>query len=195
MTTKYLPAVFLAAVIVIVVAIGDSASAQNAGGAVNVQKFGDNATVQTCDNSTIELNTDEKQMLDLHNQTRIAKGLPQLCVHATLTEAARAHSQEMLDKGYLSHDSFNGDNLQTRLAHFGYTFPGYSSWDYGENISWGSSYMGEPENRFDAWMNSDDHKANILNKDYREIGIGARTGSYENNSGNMYTVDFGTRQR
>jgi uncharacterized protein YkwD len=195
MITKYVPAVFLAAMLVIVAAVGGSASAQNAGDVVNVQKFGDNATVQSCDNKTIELNSDEKQMLDLHNQARTDKGLPPLCVHPTLTEAARAHSQEMLDKSYLAHDSFNGENLEVRLAHFGYTFPGYFSWKYGENISWGSSYMGEPENRFDAWMNSDDHKANILNKDYREIGIGARTGTYENNSGKMYTVDFGTRQR
>jgi uncharacterized protein YkwD len=44
-------------------------------------------------------------------------------------------------------------------------------------------------------MNSEDHKANILSKDYREIGIGSRTGFYDNNSGKMYTVDFGTRQR
>jgi uncharacterized protein YkwD len=186
MITKYVPAVFLAAMLVIVVAVGGSASAQNAGDVVNVQ---------TCDNKTIELNSDEKQMLDLHNQTRTDKGLSPLCVHPTLTEAARSHSQEMLDKSYLSHDSFNGENLETRLAHFGYTFPGYSSWKYGENISWGSSYMGEPENRFDAWMNSDDHKASIVNKDYREIGIGTGTGTYENNSGKMYTVDFGTRQR
>jgi uncharacterized protein YkwD len=193
--TKYVPAVFLAATLVIVVAVGGSASAQNASDVVNVQKFGDNATVQTCDNKTIELNSDEKQMLDLHNQARTDKGLPPVCVHPTLTEGARSHSQEMLDKSYLSHDSFNGEHLEARLAHFGYTFPGYSSWKYGENISWGSSHMGEAENRFDAWMSSDDHKANILNKDYREIGIGARTGTYKNNSGKMYTVDFGTRQR
>jgi uncharacterized protein YkwD len=194
MITKYVPAVFLAAMLVIIVAVGGSASAQNAGDVVNVQKLGANATVQTCDDKTIELNRDEKQMLDLHKQTRTDKGLPPLCMNTTLTEAARVHSQEMLNKSYLSHDSFNGQNLETRLAHFGYTFSGYSSWKYGENISWGPSYMGEPENRFDTWMNSDDHKGNILNKDYREIGIGSRTGIYENNSGKMYTVDFGTRQ-
>lgn len=195
MITKYVPAVCLATMTVVIVALGGSAAAQNAGDVVEAQTVADNVTVQTCDDKTIELNRDEKQMLDLHNQTRTDKGLPPLCVHTTLTEAARIHSQEMLDKSYLSHDSYNGENLETRLAHFGYSFSGYSFWDYGENISWGSSYMGEPENRFDAWMNSEDHKANILSKDYREIGIGSRTGFYENNSGKMYTVDFGTRQR
>ena len=195
MITKHISVVFLPVMLVIIVAVGSSASAQDGIDVVNVQRLGDNATVQTCDNGTIELNSQEKRMLDLHNQARTGNGLPPLCVHPILTEAARSHSQEMLDKSYLSHDSFNGESFEARLGRFGYTFAGYSSWRDGENITWGSGDMGEPNTRFDAWMNSNDHKANILNKDYREIGIGAHTGTYENNSGKMYTVDFGTRQR
>ncbi len=44
-------------------------------------------------------------------------------------------------------------------------------------------------------MNSAGHKANILNPKFREIGIGARTGTYKTYEGaTMYTVDFGARR-
>jgi uncharacterized protein YkwD len=155
-----------------------------------------NATdVETCTGETIELNSDEKQMLDLHNQTRANNGLPPLCVHPDLTEAARFHSQEMLDKGYFSHDSRNGESIKARLERFGYTFAGHPYWKYGENVSWGSGDLGAADNRFDEWMDSAEHRANILDKNFSEVGIGARNGTFEAQDGaKMYTVDFGTRR-
>jgi uncharacterized protein YkwD len=155
-----------------------------------------NATdVETCTGETIELNSDEKQMLDLHNQTRANNGLPPLCVHPDLTEAARFHSQEMLDKGYFSHDSRNGESVRARLERFGYTFAGHPHWKYGENVSWGSGHLGAADRRFDDWMDSAEHKANILDKNFRDVGIGTRTGTFEGQDGTkMYTVDFGTRR-
>jgi uncharacterized protein YkwD len=62
----------------------------------------------TCTGETIELNGHEKRMLDLHNLTRFDYGLQPLCVHPALTEAARAHSQEMLDGDYFGHASLDG---------------------------------------------------------------------------------------
>ena len=156
---------------------------------------GNDTDVETCTGETIKLNSDEKQMLDLHNQTRANNGLRPLCVHPDLTEAARFHSQEMLDKGYFSHDSRNGESVKARLEHFGYAFAGHSYWKYGENVSWGSGDLGAADNRFDEWMDSADHRANILDKNFDQVGIGARTGTFEAQDGaKMYTVDFGTRR-
>ncbi len=164
-------------------------------GANNGSAAGNDTDVETCTGETIKLNGDEKQMLDLHNQARANNGIPPLCVHPDLTEAARFHSQEMLDKGYFSHDSRNGESIKARLERFGYAFAGHPYWKYGENVSWGSGHMGAADHRFDDWMDSPDHRANILDKNFLEVGIGARTGTFEAQDGaKMYTVDFGTRR-
>ncbi len=185
MITRRVLVVFLSTLLAVVAAVAGSALAQQAPGTF---------TVETCTGKTMELNGDEKRMLDLHNQTRAGKGLSPLCVHPALTEAARFHSQEMLNRGYFSHDSLNGESVKARLEHFGYAFAGNPYWKYGENVTWGSGYMGAPEHRFNEWMNSPGHKANILDENFREVGIGVRTGTYEGQGATkMYTVDFGTR--
>ena len=157
-------------------------------------------TVETCGDGTIELNTNEKRTLDLHNKTRADQGLQSFCVDPILTKAARAHSREMLDKDYFSHNSFDGETFGERLKRFGYTPTGYSYYTVGENIAYGSGSDAAPGSIFENWMNSSGHKANILNKNFREIGIGVRTGTFcpEPNKcytgTTMYTVDFGTRR-
>ncbi len=179
---------FLAALVAVLAAMLVSATQPQEANATTVG-------VTTCSGTTIQLTTDEKRTLDLHNQTRAANGLPGLCVHPALTNAARSHSQEMLDKGYFAHTSYNGETVKARLERFGYTFSGYSFWKYGENIYWGSGTSASPDSAHKWWMNSAGHKANILNRDFREVGIGVRTGTYKGYAGaKMYTVDFGVRR-
>ena len=150
-------------------------------------------TAPACSGGTT-LSSDEQRILDLHNQTRAKYGLPALCVHADLTEAARSHSQDMLDRDYSSHTSPDGETVKERLERFGYTFSGYSSYTYGENIYHGYGSSGGPDSCFDWWMTSSGHRANILNKDFRDVGIGVRKGTYKSQDETMmYTVDFGTR--
>jgi uncharacterized protein YkwD len=147
-------------------------------------------SVVGCTGTTIVLTADEKRTLDLHNQKRAASGLPQFCVHPALTAAARAHSQDMLAKGYFSHTSLDGRTFVTRVVNAGYT--GWRA--LAENIAWGSGYYGAPDYIFNSWMNSAGHKANILNGTLREIGIGVAAGTFKTYTGaRMYTVDFGTR--
>jgi uncharacterized protein YkwD len=153
------------------------------------------ATVKTCNSGTIQLNSNEKYMLERHNQARKKHGLKALCVHPTLTRAARAHSQEMLDKDYASHNSFNGESVKKRLERLGYTFDGYSYYAMGENIAWGCGSNGAPDHIFKWWMHSSDHRSNILKKKFREVGISALTGTFKScGQATMYTVDFATRR-
>jgi uncharacterized protein YkwD len=157
-------------------------------------------SVRTCDGGTIQLTTAESRTLSMHNNARTANGLPKLCVHRLLTRAARSHSQEMIDKDYFAHESFNGETDKQRVERFGYTFSGFSFWKFGENIYWGSGTSGTPRSAFTWWMNSPGHRANILDPDFREVGIGVRKGEYVDESGtihpgtSMYTVDFGVRR-
>jgi uncharacterized protein YkwD len=153
-------------------------------------------TVKTCGGGTIEVNSNEKRMLELHNKARTERGLKALCVHPALTRAARAHSKEMLDKDYTSHNSFNGETIQQRLERFGYTFDGYSYYAIGENITWGCGSYGAPDRRFKWWMSSSSHRSNILSKKFREVGIGVLTGTFKScDNVTMYTADFATRRR
>lgn len=154
------------------------------------------ATVTTCGGGTITLNAEEKRVLELHNKARKNHGLKALCVHPILTQAARAHSKEMLDRDYTSHDSVNGETVKERLQRFGYTSEGYSYYLYGENIAWGCGSYGAPESMFKWWMHSSGHRSNILKKEFRDVGIGVMKGTYKScNQATMYTVDFGVRRR
>ena len=53
--------------------------------------------------------------------------------------------------------------------------------------------LGTPEAIVDAWMNSSGHRANILSRDFREIGVGFSPGTPNGGSatGGIYTTDFG----
>ncbi|MDQ3924766.1 MAG: CAP domain-containing protein [Actinomycetota bacterium] len=144
--------------------------------------------VASCDGESLYLNAYEKSTYELHNQTRASNGLATLCVHRALTEAAQYHSQEMIDKGYFDHNSYDGESFSARLERFGYD----SYEEVGENIAWGSGTNAYPESIFQIWMNSSEHQENILSPNYREVGIGTATGECEGYSGcTMYTVDFG----
>ena len=188
MVVKRVSALFLAAALAVIAAFGVSVLEPQEAEATLVG-------VPTCDGGTITLTSEEKRVLDLHNRARKKRGLKRLCVNPILTQAARAHTQEMLDKDYLSHNSFDGESVQERLERFGYTSDGYSYYAYGENIACGCGSYGAPDNIFRWWMHSSGHRAHILKRTFREVGIGVLTGTYQTCSqATMYTVDFGTRR-
>jgi uncharacterized protein YkwD len=87
-------------------------------------------------------------------------------------------------------DVFGHGNIGRRLERYDYNWR-----TYGENIGGGSGRHGSPDNVFKRWMNSSNHRSNILKKSFREIGIGTYTGTFKGRRGyTMYTVDFGTRR-
>ncbi len=149
-----------------------------------------------CGGGTILLNSKEKATFSLHNKIRRDRNLPAFCVHPFLQKAARAHSKDMIERDYFSHDTKGGKGFDVRLRTFGYGPDGYRSYAIGENIAYGSGQYGEPGSRMDAWMKSEGHRHNILNGEFREIGVGTYTGTYGNTDGvTMYTADFGVRRR
>lgn len=152
------------------------------------------ATVPTCTGGTISLSDAEKRSLDLHNQTRASKGLSKFCIHPSLQAAARAHSKEMIDRDYFSHNSFNGESMANRLKRYGYTPQPNRYWTVGENIAYNTSTgVTSANTAYNGWMNSTGHKANILNSKFKQIGIGAHYGNYKGRNGTMWTADFGAR--
>lgn len=182
MTLRYATVILMAAMLVALALVASTIQIGKADAA-------DTVTVTGCTGTSVVLDVNEKQMLDFHNQKRVSTGLSKLCVHPALQKAAESHSQEMIDKDYFSHNSANGESFSARVKSFGYNYRAV-----GENIAWGAGPGGTADSRFTSWMNSTGHKASILNTSYREVGIGAVTGTYKTyTNATMWTVDFGAR--
>jgi uncharacterized protein YkwD len=116
----------------------------------------------------------EKQVVTLVNKIRANHGLAKLAVKPSLVRAARRHSAEMGAEQYFDHDSYNGESFARRLIRNGYKRAGFSFWKVGEDIAWGSGLYSTPEVIVDDWMHSKAHRAVILTKCFRNIGIGVR---------------------
>ena len=178
--------VLLATMAAIGFLVADQESATAAGGKVS-----------RCGGGKIFLDAKEKRTFALHNEIRRKHHLPTFCVHPALEKAARDHSEDMIRKDYFSHNTKGrNETAEQRIKRFGYTPQGYSFYMIGENIALGSGTSGEPDSIMSSWMKSDDHRHNILNGKFREIGIGVSTGTWKGNEGvSMYTADFGVRRR
>ena len=124
----------------------------------------------------------ESQVLTLLNQERTSRGIPALTINNQLRNAALKHTQDMACNDFMSHTGSDGSSPGNRITAAGYDF---STW--GENIAAGYT---TPASVVDAWMDSTGHRANILNPNFNEIGIG-----YVYNSASFYdhywTTDFG----
>lgn len=144
--------------------------------------------VPECGGGKIFLTANEKRMFDLHNRERSSRGLPVFCVDANLQAAAREHSEDMIRRDYMSHDTKGrNETFYERIQRHG-----YEGLPVGENYVGGNGKGGEPEAGMRWWMNSKPHRRNILDPDFDEIGIGVATGRFKSYDGwKMYTADFG----
>ncbi|RKO68230.1 CAP domain-containing protein [Desulfofundulus salinus] len=109
------------------------------------------------------LTVDEQQMVQLVNQERVRYGLAPLKVNMELVKVARLKAKDMVEKDYFSHTSPTYGSPFEMMGQFGITYR-YA----GENLA------GAPtvEIAHKSLMNSPGHRANILNADFKEIGIG-----------------------
>ncbi len=104
-----------------------------------------------------------------------------LSPNALLLAAARAHSLWMLETDIFSHTGIDGSDPGDRMAAAGYAFTGL--WTWGENISWaGSTVALEQEATIErqhrSLFLSDGHRKNILNPEFREMGLGQELGLF-----------------
>ena len=152
----------------------------------------------TCQNTTLlpaaeNLELISDAILCLHNQIRAEKGLPLLRENAKLRKAALGHSNTMVNEGYFDHTSPSGNTFVDRILSARYAKRN-DAWTLGENLAWGTGDLSTPAGIMQAWMNSAGHKANILKKAYREVGIGIRLGvPSDNGVGATITADFGAK--
>lgn len=112
-------------------------------------------------------------ILNLVNKERSKNGLNPLTLSQELTNVATIKAKDMRDKNYFSHNSPTYGSPFDMLQHFGIHYS-YA----GENIASGQQ---SPEQVMTDWMNSSGHRANILNKNYTQLGVGyVEGGNYGN---------------
>lgn len=129
------------------------------------------------------LDSEETAVLDLINQYRSANGLGTVSLNGALNNAARWMSDDMANNNYFSHTDSQGRDPFVRLSDFGYT---YNTWK-GENLAAG---IDSAQEAFDLWKGSPGHNANMLNPNFKVIGI-ARTYSASSTFGWYWSTDFG----
>ena len=112
-----------------------------------------------------------KATVCLINKERTSRGMRALRMNRRLSRAALAHTVDMVNQHYFEHVSQIGENVVDRLNATGY-LTRVHSWLVGENLAWGTEDLATPRKTVVAWMNSPGHRANILKRRFREIGIG-----------------------
>jgi uncharacterized protein YkwD len=132
----------------------------------------------------------------LLNHRRQAHGLPRLRPDKRLSTAAAEHTRYMTSHACFEHRCPGELSPLSRLESVHYIVAGLVQWSYGENIAWGSRSLGTPEAIVKAWMHSRDHRRNILDANYEQVGVGFAPGFPDNKHGRggTYTTDFGMRQ-
>jgi uncharacterized protein YkwD len=132
----------------------------------------------------------------LVNDERARFGAPALLEDARLASAAAEHSRDMDARHYFEHVSPGGQTLLMRVRASGFIPSGRVGYSLGENIAWGTLWLGTPRAIVKAWMASPGHRANILDRSYRYTGVGIDAAlprsMSDGQAGGMYTQDFGT---
>jgi uncharacterized protein YkwD len=126
----------------------------------------------------------ESILLKVMNDVRGTTGLRPLRVDPRLERAARAHSETELRMQSMFHGNFAG-----RIRRVGVRAP-----KIGENLAWGTGTLARARAIVNLWLESPEHRANLLYRGYRTVGVGVMRGSFQGYaSAALITTDFAGR--
>lgn len=114
-------------------------------------------------------NSDLQPYVDAMNRERLARGEKPLRLNAQLCAAANDRVRDMFAQHYFEHIAPDGTEPFVWVEREGYDYT-----EIGENLAVG--YRGA-ESVVDGWMHSPGHRANILNKEFDEVGVAVAPGS------------------
>src|SRR3712207_9477847 len=119
----------------------------------------------------VSLADSKRATICLLNDIRREKGLRPFHVNDRLSLASQRHTNAMTNRNFFAHGDFVGRIRSARYLR------GARGWTVGENIAWGSWDYATPRSIVRGWMNSPPHRRNILNRRFREIGVGVARGA------------------
>jgi len=120
------------------------------------------------------VSSEASQILQLVNAERAKAGVAPLTLSPELSKVAQEKARDMVDNGYFSHTSPTYGSPFDMMRQFGISYS-YA----GENIAKGFT---SPATVMQGWINSSGHRANILNPNYTQLGVGIK--------GNVWVQQF-----
>jgi uncharacterized protein YkwD len=134
--------------------------------------------------------------LCLINRERTKRGRHALRHDGQLRKVAESYSRQMVRHSFFDHVSPGGSTLRSRITGRTTYLRRAAGWSLGENLYWGSGERATPAQSVDGWMHSPGHRRNMLDRRFRDIGIGIAIGAPEDVDGEpaaTYTTEFGAR--
>lgn len=129
-------------------------------------------------------NISPERVVEVTNQKRAEQGLSPLKINNKLSEAAQRKAGDMFAFNYWAHSSPSGRTPWQFFQEVGYKYL-YA----GENLA--RDFM-DSESVVDAWMNSPTHRDNVLNPNYKEIGLAVVNGTLNGAETTLVVQLFGT---
>lgn len=143
----------------------------------------------------------ERRVRCLINRRRARSDLGRLRYNRCLDRAAERHVRDMVRRRYFAHSSRRGGTPVERARAAGYV-PRSGGWAVAENLGWGLGAGAQPNAIVRGWLRSPGHRANILQRGFRDVGVAVVPGSPFRKAARgsskgpaTYVVEFGTRQR
>jgi uncharacterized protein YkwD len=133
-------------------------------------------------------------VLCLVNNERRRRGLRGVRASRPLTRSAKAHSVDMVRRRYFAHVAPSGGTVRDRVLRSGYVRKRQPS-KVGETIAWGTDYLATPAQLVRSFMQSPGHRQVLLDRAYRDVGVGLVRGAPAPapGAGATLTLDFGHR--
>jgi len=124
------------------------------------------------------------QIISLTNQKREENGLSDLTENNLLAQAAAAKAADMIAVDYWAHNSPSGKTPWSFINAVGYKYV-----FAGENLA---RDFGDPGSVVNAWMNSPSHRSNLLDKNFKEIGVAVSSAKLSGHEGILVVQMFGS---
>ena len=129
-------------------------------------------------------------LITVHNEMRAAYGLPPLTWNQQLWQAAQAHARDMAANDLTGHIGSDGSNPEQRIRA-----AGFDGSTFAENVGYAwatdAQYLWTHRDMVNWWMNSPPHRANILNPNFTQIGMGRVVVHTDTEVKSYWCVTFG----
>ena len=111
-----------------------------------------------------------------------------------LGAVAARYARRMVDLSFFAHVTPGGQTFVRRIEQSAYLAHA-NGYEVGENLAWGEGFLATPRQIVRSWMHSPEHRANILNGHFRDIGFGVALGTpvAGGGPGATYVNEFGRR--
>ena len=127
----------------------------------------------------------------LINEVREQHHLRPVVNRPALSSAASTWSERLVSGGFFAHvDTAVNSTIETRDRPY---TAGSRLWALGENLAWATGYRSSPKQILTMWLASPSHRANLLDPQWRDVGVGIAAGTPVGAAGATYAAEFGTK--